>query len=287
MAVTTPPPPRVEIDDGVIEEARRRQRRRRRGAVALLALSAITAVTLAVAFDGGRAASRRPLSPYGPLKLTFVDGRPYLNGQLFPIVIGPALDAQAVSLNIVPGSRAGAYAERGMPLFGWGELSGPPARVGGELQCSRFLLFRGPHLVRTRRQCIRTSAPVGPGGEVDYFLTEPQVAAVRVPGIGTLKPAALPGLPSGIRIVVFYRPPGSHGTVLPPDPKDSGLEHGLPMIIPVPLDAHGRPIPTTEPSSSESRSTPSSGKAAPPRRQVAAARSTQPLRAHASSSVRW
>jgi hypothetical protein len=56
---------------------------------------------------------------------------------------------------------------------------------------------------------------VGPGGEIDWELVGPQVAAARVPGLGTFKPVRLPGLPPGDRVVVFYRPPGSRGTVLP------------------------------------------------------------------------
>lgn len=217
MAVTTPPPPSVEIDNGVIEEARRRQRRRRLGVAGLIALGAITATVFALALGGGGNRGHVAPPPYGPLHLTFVDGRPYLNGQLFPIAVRPGIDAQLVGLDVATmvGGGASAYPERGTPLFGGYEA---------------------------------TPRPVAGHGEVVYFLTERQVAAVRVPGIGTFTPVALPGLPSGIRVIVFYRPPGARGTIFEPDAKDAGFPQP-PAIVPIALNAQGRPITATEPPS--------------------------------------
>jgi hypothetical protein len=42
----------------------------------------------------------------------------------------------------------------------------------------------------------RPEAQVGPHGEIDFMLAAPNVAAVRVAGIGTFKTLALPGLPA-------------------------------------------------------------------------------------------
>ena len=90
---------------------------------------------------------------------------------------------------------------------------------------------------------------MGPAGEIDVTLTGPSVAAVRVEGIGTFHPIPLPGLPAGDGAVVFYRPPGSVGTVLPPGGTTAllyGEEHNPhPVGITLtPLNSAGRAIPT-------------------------------------------
>jgi hypothetical protein len=92
-------------------------------------------------------------------------------------------------------------------------------------------------------------ARVGHDGEIDFTLTGPNVAAVRVQGIGTFRPVPLTGLPAGDKAVVFYRPPGSVGTVLPPGGTTSllrGEEHNPnPVGITLtPLDSAGQAIPT-------------------------------------------
>lgn len=218
MAVTTPPPERVDIDDGVIEEARRRQRRRRVGRAGLLVAAGAVAAALLLGSGGSGRASigSTPLRPQ-PQRLTFVRGVPYVDGQIFPLAVRPYLGGVGVSLDMetLGGGTGGAsYPGRGMPLFGddgW------------------------------------QPGPVGSSGELDYVLAKPDVAAVRVPGVGLVKPVGLPELPPRIRAVVFYRPPGARGTIVPPGMTAASLNLGsssLPGLTLTPLDASGRPIST-------------------------------------------
>ena len=85
---------------------------------------------------------------------------------------------------------------------------------------------------------------MGPQGEIDYELLGPQVAAVRVPGLGTVRSIVLPGLPPGDRVAVFYRPPGSIGSVIPAG-LPSALGPGNRPVIVTQLDNAGHPLPTT------------------------------------------
>lgn len=63
-----------------------------------------------------------------------------------------------------------------------------------------------------------------PAGEVDATFTGPGVAAMRVAHLGTFKAEPAIGLPPGAKQIVFYRPPGSRGTVLPPDSAHMSFE---------------------------------------------------------------
>jgi hypothetical protein len=65
---------------------------------------------------------------------------------------------------------------------------------------------------------------VGPEGEIDTLFVGQRVAAVHVAHIGTFKARHYPGLPTGAKEVIFYRPPGSRGTVLPPGLSPSILQ---------------------------------------------------------------
>lgn len=47
---------------------------------------------------------------------------------------------------------------------------------------------------------------------------------------------------------MFYRPPGSRGTIFEPHAKDAGFPQP-PAIVPIPLNARGRPIAATQPPS--------------------------------------
>jgi hypothetical protein len=217
----------VEIDDGVIEEARRRQRRRRRAIGAVLAAGALVGVALGLSLGGGAGSATNASADYalgGPLKLTIAHGRPYVNGQPFPISVRPSLQAGWVGLWVLgldPGGCCGGvgatYPNPGTPLWG--------------------------------HDAITQQTRVGPNGEIDFTLVEPQVAAVRVSGIGIFTPYTVPGLPPGVRIVVFYRPPGSPGVVVPPGfPPDlvpGPRHHHARAITMTPLDAQGHVIPTS------------------------------------------
>jgi len=226
LAVTAPPANPPEVDDGVIEEARRRQRRRRGRAGALVLATAAIASGLALVRGGVGDGGTYPnvgavRGSSGPLRLAFVRGLPYLNGQPFPLSVTPSLKAGSVGVTVMTPTVGGSvpYPAVSTPL--WGD--------------------EGSY-----------EAPVVPApGEIDYALAEPRVAAVRVAGIGTFKPVALPGLPPGVRLVVFSRTAGSRGIVLPPDPPpDVGtwippaLRH-TPLITMTPLDLQGHVIPSS------------------------------------------
>lgn len=221
MAVSAPPPPTVEIDDGVIEEARRRRRRRRIAILAAVLGAAGLGVGFAVGLGGAGPSptARLPLAPRS-FRLTFVRGRPYVDGQLFQVVMTPDLSAGTVSLEMggtdVGGAGEVGYPRRGTALFGSGGWQLGPVQ--------------------------------GPYGEVGYALAEPDVAAVRVPGVGLVKPVALPQLPPGIRVAVFSRPVGSRGTIVPPGLTASQMSlrrANLPAITLTPLDSQGQPLPVT------------------------------------------
>jgi hypothetical protein len=227
VAVSAPPPPAVEIDDGVIEEARRRQRRRRRGIAAALAGAAVATALLGWSVGGGNsppANASFESALGGPVKLSFVHGRPYVNGQPFPISVRPSVQAGGVGLWVIGfgpdgccGGGGANYPTAATPL--WGE------------------------------DTIATRPRVGPNGEIDFTLVEPEVAAVRVSGIGTFKPHTIPGLPPGVRIVVFYRPPGSPGVIVPPGFPAGALpggHHHTRAVTLTPLDAQGHVIPSAQ-----------------------------------------
>jgi hypothetical protein len=90
---------------------------------------------------------------------------------------------------------------------------------------------------------------VGPSGEIDAIFTGPGVAAMRVAHLGTFKAESAAGLPPGAKQIVFYRPPGSRGTVLAPGLSPRVLQGGFkhahydPALTETLLDASGHPIP--------------------------------------------
>jgi hypothetical protein len=225
-----------EIEDGVIEEARGRQRERRRGVLAVAGGGVLAALMLAVALGGGGgssgAADGRGSSD-APMKLAFRDGRPYVDGQPFLIAVSPSLEAGAVKLCV---------AARGIGGAGISQTCGEP--------------YAGPGQPAFDNGGYSSEAQVGPRGEVDFTVTGPNVAAVRVKWLGTFATRPLPDLPPGDRAAVFYRPPGSLGTVLPPGVRPRELSRtwtpGTPghpgrLVLPralteTPLDRAGRPI---------------------------------------------
>lgn len=209
------------VDAGVIEEARRRQRRRRRGLAGILAgVAAGVAFIAAVGGAGHGGASSAAPRPAGSARITFVEGRPYVDGRPFLVAVTPALQPGVVGLCVEDkggGSCNGAYPGAGLPLY-----------AGG----------------------TQVELRVGPGGEVDYELAGPHVAAVRVAGLGTFAVHRSAALPAGDGLAVFYRPPGTAGTLVTPD--DAAASLGVVGHTPVaairvlPLDRTGRVIPTRQ-----------------------------------------
>ena len=187
------------IDAGVIEEARDRQHRRHRLALATAGLL-VVALALALARGGGggggRPAAGGAPAPGAPLRLTFRAGRPYVDGLPYELAVSPSLQA---------GNDGLCVAGQGHGTSCGGSYPGPGRPVSGA-------------------EGVSPELKVQAAGEVDFTLTGPGVAAVRVRDLGTFKTLALPGLPPGDRAAVFYRPPGSLGTLLPPgmSPKTLG-----------------------------------------------------------------
>lgn len=225
MSVTVPPPgqtpsPPAEIEDGVIKEARRRQRRRRATGIALAAGAAVIALLALLIGGGGKGGSGpagRP--PAGESTLTLRHGRAFIGGQPALMGVTPSLQAGnvGVCVRVVgEGSCNGPLPSAGYPIYGGGEG-------------------------------FRAEEKVGPEGEIDAIFVAPPVAAMRVAHLGTFRAESAPGLPAGVKQIVFYRPPGSRGSVLAPglSPRVlQGFEHARhgPALTETLLDASGRPI---------------------------------------------
>jgi hypothetical protein len=214
-----------EIEAGVIKEARRRQRRRRRAGMAFGGgVLVISTLALLIAGGGGsHPGASGPRSPETPLKLTLVHGRPFAGGQ--PALMGVTMSLQAGNVGVCvmvagDGSCNGPLPSRAYPVYGGGGDFSPEEKVG-------------------------------PEGEIDAIFTSSRVASMRVAHLGSFKAERGPGLPPGARQIVFYRPPGSPGTVLPPGSSPQRLqsfERGRrgPALTETLLDASGHVIPVDQ-----------------------------------------
>jgi hypothetical protein len=230
VPVTVPPPPPavdpgIEIDNGVIEEARRRQRRRRTTGLAAGAGAIVITMSALLIGGGGNGGSNTTgePSPDGPSKLALSHGRALIDGQ--PALMGVTLSLQGGNVGVCvkvanAGGCNGPLPSTAYPVYGGGGDFSPEEKVG-------------------------------PEGEIDAIFTAPSVAAMRVAHLGTFKAEAAPGLPPGARQIVFYRPPGSRGTVLPPGANPQiiqSFERGRqgPALTETLLDASGRAIPVAQ-----------------------------------------
>ncbi len=230
MPLTTTPQPTGDHDAGVIEEARRRQRRRRAAGIGFSVLAAAIAVALWVGggdHGGGSGASARDESALSgrPARLTLVHGRAFIGGQPAPVSVEPSLQAGNVGVCIRISGEGGS-------------CNGPPPTAtdpiyGGE----------GGFTVQEK---------VGPGGEVNTLFTGERVAAVHIAHLGTFAAKHVAGLPPGAKEVLFYRPPGARGSIIPPGLSASILRsfaHGRqgPALTETLLDASGHTIPVSYP----------------------------------------
>jgi hypothetical protein len=219
--ISLAPPPAPTPDAGVIEEARRRQQRRRAGVYSLVTAAVVAGLSLLLGTGGnGNSPTSHTYPSAGrPLKLTFHHGYPYINGQPERFGVSPSLQAGNVGVCI--------------HVEGEGSCNGPPPTVadpiyGGEVG-------------------FDPKEKVGPEGEIDMLFVGRRVAGVRVAHLGTFNARHFPGLPPGAKQIIFYRPPGSRGTVLAPGLEPSVL-HGFararrgPALTETLLDASGRPI---------------------------------------------
>jgi hypothetical protein len=236
VPVTVAPPqatpsPAVEIEgkieSGVIEEARRRQRRRRAAGVALSGGACVIAALLALLIGGGgggQAGAPGEPSPGSPLRLALAHGRVLVGGQPALMGVTPSLEAGNVGVCVRVANQGGC----------------------GPLPSAAYPIYGG------HAEGIRVEEKVGPEGEIDAIFTGPGVAAMRVAHLGTFKAQPAPGLPPGAKQIVFYRPPGSRGSVLAPglSPRIlQGFEHARrgPALTETLLDASGRTIPVGTP----------------------------------------
>jgi hypothetical protein len=214
------PSPVAAPDAGVIEEARRRQQRRQAGVYSLTTAVVVAglAVLLGAGGNGNSPTGDAHVSARQPMKLTFRHGYPYLNGQPERFGVSPSLQAGNVGVCI--------------HVEGEGSCNGPPPTTtdpiyGGEVG-------------------FDPKQEAGPEGEIDTLFVGGRVAAVRVAHLGTFKAQHFPGLPPGAKQVIFYRPPGSRGTVLPPTIEPSVLPaRQRPALTETLLDASGRAIPVS------------------------------------------
>jgi hypothetical protein len=216
------PPPAIEIEDGVIEEARRRQRRRHAAGAALTATAVAIVITASLTGGGGSGntgATGEP-PPNSPLRLTLVHGRAFVGGRPALMGIAPSLQAGNVGVCVRVVSEEGC--------------NGPPPTTANPI-------YGGG-------EGFRPEEKVGPAGEIDAIFTGPGVAAMRVAHLGTFKAESAPGLPPAAKQIIFYRPPGSRGSVLAPGLSPQilqGFEHARqgPALTETLLDASGHTIP--------------------------------------------
>jgi hypothetical protein len=249
----TKPPVAVEIDGGVIQEARRRQHRRRATVIAFGAAAAVLAGALSIDGSGGGSSASGELGAGArALKLTLVHGRVFIGGQPAPVSIEPSLQAGNVGVCI-------SIAGEG------GSCNGPPPTVADPM-------YGGDGYTAEEK--------VGPRGEVDALFTGPGVAAVRVAHLGTFTAHRVAWLPAAVKEVVFYRPPGSRGSVLPPGTSPEvlrGFAHARgPALTETLLDASGHALPVREPSTFTLPNSYWQGAEAPPARGRCAMSSSYP-----------
>ncbi len=175
-------------------------------------------------------------------------------------------------------------AERSAPLAGqfpqqagpgsphaWGLEAGEHYRItvwpvlqGGDSGVCGMIVIEGPHGVgsgscgapypTTAMPYLapngRTAYPNGiitKGGALEYFLTGPSVASVRIGAHLIVTPRSEPGLPAGDRAVVFYLPAGSPEIDPPWFPAEQlSLPHGAKTLSVVAVGQNGAPIPVDQ-----------------------------------------
>ncbi len=227
MAVTADPPPLAAPQAGVIEDARRRQRRRWEVVVATLVAVGLVAGAAVGGIGAGRG-GRRALAPRPELRLTIQHGSAFVNGEPLAVGIAPDLTAGQVSLLVrqeyTGGTSSAPYPTRNAPLYGPG--------------ASNIAVAHGK----------------SKEGVLYLTLVGPDVASVRITHLGTFRPVKVRGALPGDKAIVFYRPAGSRGTVIPPGIGGNNLEGAQrPALFETAYDAAGKEIPVTPYSTNQAR----------------------------------
>jgi len=231
MVVESPPTPNVQPpalatpDAGVIEDARARQRRHRMGGVALVALAvaALLGYFVAGGGDGAVGGSAHAASvPSATGSVEFVS----LRAPGYGLFTGPSLGGQA-SLCLTAFEPDGSQSSCG---------AYPLPQSGLPLEDASDDYVRRP----------TADGRVPAGGLVYVMLTAPNVAAVRVGDLGTVRVQTVPGLPPGDHAIAFRETAGSIGTVVPPGATAAWIRRNLgdgPRIILTALDSSGKAVP--------------------------------------------
>lgn len=231
MTIVEPPPVEslsVESPDaGVIEEARVRQRRYRLAGAGVVIAVALAGLVAYFAVDGGRGAAK-------------ADGNA-------AAARGASGSARFISLRT-----PGLALFTGPNLAGQASICLSAVYGGGSNEtCGLFPLPQAglPLEDATGYQRPRNaSGRVPAGGVVDMLLTAPDVAAVRVGDLGTVRVQDAPGLPPGDHAVVFRETAGSIGTIVPPGASATWIQRyahlrGSPAIVLTALDSSGHVLP--------------------------------------------
>jgi hypothetical protein len=219
VAVIADTPQLVAPEAGVIEDARRRQKRRWELVVATLVTVGLV-VGAAVGGIGGGRGGPGVLAPRPELRLTFQHDSAFVNGEPLAVGIAPDLAAGQVSLIVrqeyTGGTSSTPYPTPNAPLYGPG--------------ASNIAVAHGKSIE----------------GVLYLTLVGPDVASVRVTHLGTFRPVNVRGALPGDKAIVFFRPAGSRGTVLPPGiggDNVEGMQH--PALFETAYDAAGKEIAVT------------------------------------------
>ena len=188
----------------------------------MIALAALGLAASAAAYgDAGSSVASRPLTGRVPGVAVVHQRGPFsASGYDYGIVVEPSLQAGWAGW-----TSALVYSLPGTPVTGSGGGGGYPTK--------RWPFFGDSGGFTTYP---RGQAP--PGDVVDYALTGPEVAAVRV-GKLTIQTFSDPRLPAGDRAAVFFR-----RAAAPPAFAISGSYRPRHAVRVVPLDSAGRVIPT-------------------------------------------
>ena len=139
-----------------------------------------------------------------------------------------------------------------------------PVLQGGVSGVCAMIVFEGPHgegyggcgapypttampYLAPGGRTVYPNGIIPRGGALEYFLTGPRVASVRIGTRLLITPRREAGLPSGDRAVVFYLPAGSP-QIDPPwfPPQQLGLTRGAKTLSVVAVGRDGAPIPVDQ-----------------------------------------
>ena len=154
----------------------------------------------------------------------------------------------------------------GSPHF-WGLEAGERYRItvwpvlqGGTSGVCAMIVFEGPHghgegscgapyptttmpYLAPDGRIAYPGGVISKGGAIEYFLTGPNVASVRIGTHLSVTPRSEPGLPAGDRAVVFYLPAGTPEIDPPWFPTGQlSLPHGAKTLSIVAIGRNGAPI---------------------------------------------